>query len=304
MLALAIVGCGGSSHTASSAVANANGAAGAAAGADGTGTATGGAGTGTTGAATGSAQSGTTSTSSGQGHGNGAGAPATSGGAVKNGPNDPAGSGGAGGSSTSSGKPSAHSKPKAAGGAGGHAGAAGSGSSGTGSAGGGSGANPNSGVPFEVTTGSMEPTFQPETKIYYDPTRTHPQIGEVVVFYLPSGAEEGACGEAMIGGRPCRDPVAGKTQSNLTSFKRVVGLPGDSIAIRAGHVIRNGQSEPEPPTLPCEKVEHTACEYPTAITVPAGHYYLMADNRGLQKEDSRIFGAVPQEYLLGTVVGH
>jgi signal peptidase I len=108
----------------------------------------------------------------------------------------------------------------------------------------------------------------------------------------------------MAGGRACTTPVPGMTKSKEISFKRVVGLPGDSIAIRAGHVIRNGQPEtPEPPTLPCEKYERLNCEFPTPIVVPAGHYYLMADNRGLYKEDSRLFGAVPQEYILGTVEG-
>jgi signal peptidase I len=150
----------------------------------------------------------------------------------------------------------------------------------------------------------MEPTFQPETKIYYDPARTTPQVGEVVVFYLPAGAGEGACGEPLIGGRACDAPVPGMTKNKETSFKRVVGLPGDTIAIRAGHVIRNGQPESEPPTAPCESQEKLNCEFPTAITIPAGHYFLMADNRGLDKEDSRILGPIPQEYILGTVEGH
>jgi len=107
----------------------------------------------------------------------------------------------------------------------------------------------------------------------------------------------------MIGGRACANPVPGQTKAKLTSFKRVVGLPGDSIAIHEGRVIRNGQPEAEPPILPCGKAEKVECEFPTPLTVPAGHYYLMADNRGLPKEDSRIFGAVPQEYILGTVEG-
>lgn len=163
--------------------------------------------------------------------------------------------------------------------------------------------NASSGVPFTVETSSMEPTFQPETKIYYDPTRTHPKVGDVIVFYLPAGGKEGACGEAMIGGRACSVPEPGMTQAKLTSFKRVVGLPGDTIAIHEGHVIRNGQPEAEPPVTPCGKDEKVECEFPTPITVPAGDYFVLADSRGLPKEDSRIFGPVPQEYILGTVEG-
>jgi len=148
----------------------------------------------------------------------------------------------------------------------------------------------------------MEPTYKPETKVYYDPTRTHPQIGEVIVFYLPAGAEGGSCAEVPVGGAPCRDPVPGLLKK--VGMKRVVGLPGDTIAVREGKVIRNGQpEEPEPPTLPCGQAEQTACEYPKAITVPAGHYYVMADYRAAAKQDSRVFGAVPQEAVLGTVEG-
>jgi signal peptidase I len=305
---LSVAGCGGGSHAVNTtAAADVNGAP-AGAGASSTTTTTGASATSASGSATSAA--GTTTAapagaSSGQAQGNAAsgGGSAATGRAVRNGPNDPTASHGG-----SSGKPAAKSKTKTAGktGAGG-AGAAGSGSGSSAGAGGGSGAsapNANTGIPYEVNTTSMEPAFQPETKIYYDPTRTHPQIGEVVVFYLPAGAEEGACGEVMAGGRACTSPLPGQTKNREMSFKRVVGLPGDTIAIRAGHVIRNGQPEqPEPTTLPCEKDEKVNCEFPTPITVPAGHYYLMADNRGLYKEDSRIFGAVPQEYILGTVEG-
>ncbi len=147
----------------------------------------------------------------------------------------------------------------------------------------------------------MEPTYKAETTVYYDPTRIHPQIGDVILFYLPAGAETGSCAEVPTGGAPCRDPVPGLLKK--TGMKRVVGLPGDTIAVREGHVIRNGQPEPEPATIACGTDEQTVCEYPKAITVPAGHYYVMADNRGAAKEDSRVFGAVPQEAVLGTVEG-
>ena len=288
--AFAIAGCGGGSHAAGPAAASVNGPAG---------------GAGATGTTTSATQSGSNTVTSANGQPNGGGAGGTgSGGAGSHPPavkTDPHGSQPA--QTGSGGRPAAKTKtrPKAAA-KGGGAGAGSPGPSGGGSPGAGA-VNPESGVPYTVETSSMEPTYQPETKIYYDPTRTHPQVGEVIVFYLPAGGEEGACGEAMIGGRACANPEPGMTKAKLTSFKRVVGLPGDSIAIHEGRVIRNGQPETEPPILPCGKDEKVECEFPTPITVPAGHYYVMADSRGLPKEDSRIFGAVRQEYILGTVVG-
>jgi signal peptidase I len=298
MPAIVLAGCGGGGHASSTAAADANGAVVGGTSTSAT-TTTGAAGGAQGGTSTGTASTATTTTSTAS---TGAGAPSGSpaGGTVKNGSNDSTSSHGG-----SSGRPAAKRKGRAGGKT-----AVGAGSAGSGSPGGGSGANApntpnaNTGVPLEVDTTSMEPTYQPETKIYYDPTRTHPQVGEVVAYYVPVGAEEGACGEVMAGGRACATPIPGMTKAKEISFKRVVGLPGDTIAIRQGHVIRNGQPElPEPPTLPCEKDERLNCEFPTPITVPAGHYYLLADNRGLYKEDSRIFGAVPQEYILGTVEG-
>jgi signal peptidase I len=302
VLTLALVGCGGGSHAAGPAAASVN-AAGAAGGTSTTTTGTSTVGASARGAGTGTSSSSTTTGGGGSGS-DGAGTSA-SGGAVKNGANDPAPSrGGAdAGKGTAHGKSKGASKTAAGSGAraGGSDSAAGSGS--TGSTGSGAAPSASTGVPYEVDTTSMEPTFQPEMKIYYDPTRTHPQIGEVVVFYVPAGDEGGVCGVVLVGGRACAVAIPGMTKSREISFKRVVGLPGDSIAIRKGHVIRNGEPESEPPTLPCEKYEKLNCEFPTPITIPAGHYFLMADNRGLDDEDSRIFGPVPQEYILGTVEG-
>jgi signal peptidase I len=158
----------------------------------------------------------------------------------------------------------------------------------------------NTGVPYEVSTISMRPSYQPETKAYYDPTRTHPRIGEVIIFYLPTGATEGECGKVAVGGAPCEVSPAGLTR--MLAIKRVVGLPGDTIVIHNGHVIRNGQPEPEPRTEACKEAEE-GCNFPKAIVVPAGRYYVMGDNRRLPQEDSRVFGAIPQEAIVGTVEG-
>jgi signal peptidase I len=41
-----------------------------------------------------------------------------------------------------------------------------------------------------------------------------------------------------------------------------------------------------------------ACTFPRTITVPAGHVYLLGDNRGAS-DDSRFWGAVPVAQVLG-----
>ena len=154
------------------------------------------------------------------------------------------------------------------------------------------------GIPFPVHTASMEPTYQSGTTVYYNPTRTTPQIGEVIVFHPPAGIKGGRCG-AKETGNPCAVPIPGL--STGLSIKRVVGLPGDTIAIHSGRVILNGRPEREGPTLHCGVV--AGCDFSKSIVVPAGEYFVMSDYRELYEEDSRVFGPVPQAAIVGTVEG-
>jgi signal peptidase I len=88
-------------------------------------------------------------------------------------------------------------------------------------------------------------------------------------------------------------------ESSAIFVKRVVAGPGDLLAIRDGHVIRNGIAENDPYIAPCE--EDDACTFPTPVRVPAGEYYLLGDNRGVS-DDSRFWGPVPGAWIIGTVV--
>ena len=50
------------------------------------------------------------------------------------------------------------------------------------------------------------------------------------------------------------------------------------------------------PTLPYRPA--TICTFPRSITVPKGDYYMMGDNRG-ESDDSRFWGPVPQNWVIG-----
>jgi signal peptidase I len=133
---------------------------------------------------------------------------------------------------------------------------------------------------------------------------TKPQRGDVVVFRLPSNP-------------------------NINYVKRLIGLPGDKIQVRDGVVyindleikkVSNGdfdnsasQNESKKiaqffETLPEGKIVETLDEHPdtpqdnTGIyEVPAGHYFMMGDNRD-NSQDSRFLtqvGYVPEENLVG-----
>ena len=89
-----------------------------------------------------------------------------------------------------------------------------------------------------------------------------------------------------------RSPTS--TKSDTTFVKRVVGMPGDTIAVVGGHVIRNGKRVSEPFACDCAGAE---CNL-NPITIPKGTYFMMGDNRG-NCDDSRFWGPVPRKWIIG-----
>jgi signal peptidase I len=126
-----------------------------------------------------------------------------------------------------------------------------------------------------------------------------PALGDIVTFNPPL-LDTAACANASQGppgAQPCG--VMGPGPSTQTFVKRVIGLPGDRIAIRGGQVVRNGIVEREPYIAACGAGE-PACDLPKPITVPPGAYYMLGDNRG-NSDDSRFFGPVPRAWIIGLV---
>lgn len=155
--------------------------------------------------------------------------------------------------------------------------------------------------PYRIPSGSMLPTLQIGQRILVDRIASTPQIGDIIVFHPPknfaAGCADPAEGQDQQSGvtpEPCG--VAQRQASSQTFVKRVVGLPGDRISIRNGHVIRNGVREHDPYIYGCNGV--AVCNFSTPITVPAGDYYMMGDNRGAS-DDSRFWGPVPRAWIIG-----
>jgi signal peptidase I len=80
-------------------------------------------------------------------------------------------------------------------------------------------------------------------------------------------------------------------------IKRVIGLPGDKVAVEAGQVVVNGQRLVE---------NYVSSEYrddrpypPT--TVPPDEYFVLGDHRS-SSNDSRAWGFVPRNYIYGKAV--
>jgi len=94
-----------------------------------------------------------------------------------------------------------------------------------------------------------------------------PQRGDVVVFRYPKD--------------PSRDFI-----------KRVIGVPGDTVAIREGVVYVNGIALREDYT-----VNPGATDMPEQL-VPPKSYFVLGDNRA-NSSDSRSWGFVPEENIIG-----
>ncbi|MDD4238021.1 MAG: signal peptidase I [Desulfotomaculaceae bacterium] len=88
-------------------------------------------------------------------------------------------------------------------------------------------------------------------------------------------------------------PPASKLTDVL--IKRVIGLPGDTVAVKNGFVYINGQPLEEPYELEKPRGDYKA------ITVPEDSLFVMGDNRN-NSFDSRYWGVVPDELIIGKAV--
>jgi len=165
---------------------------------------------------------------------------------------------------------------------------------------------------YKIPSGSMEGTllvgdFLLVNKLVYGaevpltgrrlPAMRQPQIGDIVVFLYPKDVSR-------------------------NYVKRLVGLPGDTVAMEHGVLVRNGvpQEEPyvshsgvdaDPPSGQFEWQRRFLVRPAAARTayrpsrdtwgplvVPRAHYFMLGDNRD-NSEDSRYWGFVPDSLVRG-----
>lgn len=165
--------------------------------------------------------------------------------------------------------------------------------------------------PYRVPTGSLEPTVLPgdfllvnqyayglrlpvlRTKIW--PVAL-PKRGDIAVFFPPN-------------------------HPNIHYVKRVIGLPGDRITYQNKTLYINGKKmaqttlgpsktvDPGAPVIKKQEqlgavthaifvVPHGGIRMHRTWVVPAHHYFMMGDNRDFSS-DSRFFGFVPEQNLVG-----
>jgi signal peptidase I len=164
--------------------------------------------------------------------------------------------------------------------------------------------------PYRIPSGSMEPTLAIGQRVLVNRIGMHlgePHVGEVAVFHPPKNAQNQVCGQAVRPrGAACDEPE--RAEDSGTNFiKRIVAGPGDVITIVEGHVIRNGKREADSYTRRCGETpegfdralaQGPECNFPAPIKIPAGHWFMMGDNRG-ESDDSRFWGPVPTGWIIG-----
>jgi signal peptidase I len=152
--------------------------------------------------------------------------------------------------------------------------------------------------PFQIPSGSMEPTLDIGQRVLVNRFLYHledPEIGDIVVFHPPAGTEQGQeCGVPRRPEQACPQPTPDMSDQNF--IKRIVAGPGDRLRIIDGHAVVNGQPAEENFIRPCGGVGE--CDLKDEITIPPDHYFMMGDNRGAS-DDSRSFGPVPRDWIIG-----
>lgn len=145
----------------------------------------------------------------------------------------------------------------------------------------------------------MLPTYEIGDTVWVKRWDKSPEVGDVIAFHPPLGATKrltNQCAVPTSGRELCPEPTPDLDES-VTFLKRVVAVGGDQVRMEGGVPIVNGEAvEGDWEITPCNN--GSTCDYPTEITVPEGHYFVLGDNRG-GSDDSRFWGPVPEEAISG-----
>jgi signal peptidase I len=151
--------------------------------------------------------------------------------------------------------------------------------------------------PFRIPSESMVPTLEIGQRVLVDRvTKNFSDYdrGDILVFKPPQGADTNSCGVQHSENSPCPRPTPEHSDTNF--IKRVVAVGGDRLKVVGGAVYVNGRRQNEPYVHLDDSCD--ICNQPQEITIPDGYYFMMGDNRGASA-DSRQWGPVPKDWVIG-----
>ena len=133
-------------------------------------------------------------------------------------------------------------------------------------------------APFKIPSGSMRPTLIEGDRILVNKFIYHfrmPRRGEIVVFRYPDDPK-----------RPF--------------IKRLAGIGGDTVEIKDGRVIVNGEPLNGAGIFSSNRYYNQGPygQEGQAIHVPPGEFFVLGDN-SLSSHDSRFWGFVPKRLMIG-----
>jgi signal peptidase I len=122
---------------------------------------------------------------------------------------------------------------------------------------------------IKVVGDAMEPNFSDGELVSIEPLRDLSDLkrGDVIIF----------------------------VRADQMYLKRLIGLPNETIEIRKGTILIDGESYVEPYDIMPASYEEFA------VNLDDDEYYVLGDNRD-NSSDSHIFGAIDGEQIIGRVV--
>jgi signal peptidase I len=143
--------------------------------------------------------------------------------------------------------------------------------------------------PYRIPTSSMEPTLHCAKPADGCKSRVSDRV---IANRLVYRFREPERGDIIVFQAPAKARVA--CNAGGTFIKRIVGLPGEAVSMRAGHVFIDGHRLAEP---------YLRAEYRDGRTgrwerSPRNAYFVLGDNRAMSC-DSRRWGVVPRESIIG-----
>lgn len=130
-------------------------------------------------------------------------------------------------------------------------------------------------IPSQIIGQSMEPTLHPNDTVVFA------TIGELNRF----------------------DIVLFKDAGQQTYIKRIIGLPGEKIDYKDGILYIDDQAVDEDSATGIPDISEDTANFVMSSlgddsVIPENHYFVLGDNRSASN-DSRMFGFVPKETIIG-----